>query len=1051
MNPTVNKSTHKALDLGTRLRIRSMIHVAAEPLPFSWPMRSFIHHNPLHGLENLPFDQAVQQGAELFHARGGLPREEYQRFLAVDKVDREKLETAVSDILAEHEAIPGIELDRWLMHLLTAQTQHCCLPMKQPLCLVDPENVHAALHGRQQSGAIDIKQVSDTLRTQLLAERPVYESIDAIYGTRIGTELDELVIKSCLEFFDEGQSAWGMPEREQGFFTAWRDVARRNVRFFLRGLHIGTILEVDDTPEGIIAYVMQQLEIPEDKWMGYFTRELARLHGWAGFIRWRSTAKHYYWTHRYPADLVDFMAVRLSLVLAILNKSHRHHIEHTRSAIEQAIEDNPKEIYLRYELHTRNAMPEMAHRIEMTITDGKQADIERLFDEYVALKQARVNNMQASSLLALATSVGDTDALKKLDPMQLAALLYRLHSFEKQESMIWLKAMESHAIKKVSDKLNISAPKPREKRPFAQALFCIDTRSERIRRHLESVGDYQTFGIAGFFGVPVSFMALGKGSETHLCPVLLTPKNLVTEISSASHYSEAALSALEHAMHELKESVLTPFVTVEAIGLLFGFDMVGKTIAPQHYTRWRKRLSAEKPATRLLLDKLDREQADSIVRAVQRAMIVAAIEQQFGVEPGQVTDDMIRELRENALGNQSGTTKLAESLQLDEKQERDFIQRLRHDYRINRPYAQRQMERLGRIGFTIEEQTMYVGQALRAIGLINGFSRFVLLVGHGSTSENNPFESALDCGACGGNHGLVNARVLAQMANKLEVRRRLSLEGIDIPDDTTFVPAFHNTTTDEIRLHNLELLPPPHLIYIDRLYSGLSAASRLCAQERMPTLGNEDVELSANAAYENAQRNAMDWSQVRPEWGLSRNAYFFIGQRNLTEHLSLNGRAFLHSYDYRIDPKQRLLETILTGPLVVVQWINMEHYFSTVDNERFGSGSKVYHNVACRFGVMSGNLSDLRTGLPSQTVLKDGHPYHEPMRLITVIEAPLEHARLAIDAVATVKTLITNGWIRLMVVDPESATVNLYDNGTWVKQAMPESHYKQTAEEPAVS
>lgn len=1051
MSPTDNKVTHQALQLGTRLRIRSMIHVAAEPLSFYWPMRNFIHHNPLHGLENLPFEQAVEQGAELFHARGFLPREEYQRFLAQGKVDREALQSAVCGFLAEHEAIPGIELERWLIHLLTEQVQDCCLSMKQQLCLVDPVNVYAALHERQQSGSIDIEQVSATLATLLLANRPVYESVDAIYGTSIGIELDELVIKSCLDFFDEGQSAWGMPEREKGFFTAWRDVAQRNVRFFLRGLHIGAILAVDDTPEGIIAYVLEQLEIPEDQWMEYFTRELAHLHGWAGFIRWRSSAKHYFWSQRYPADLVDFMAVRLSLVLAILNKPYRHHIEHTRSAIRKAIEDNPKEIYLRCELHTRNALPEMAHRIEMTITDGKQSAIEKLFDEYVSLKRQRVNNTQAGNLLALAASVGDTDSLRALQPAQLATLLDRLHSFEKQESMIWLKAMESHAMKMVVDKLNISAAKQREKRPFAQALFCIDTRSERIRRHLESVGDYQTFGIAGFFGVPFSFMAFGKGSETHLCPVLLTPKNLVTEISSASHYSEATLSALEHAMHELKESVLTPFVTVEAIGLLFGFDMVGKTIAPQNYTRWRKRLSAEKPATRLLVDKLDREQADSIVRAVQRAMIVAAIEQQFGMEQGQATDDMIRELREQALGNQSGKTELAEALQLDDKQERKFIQRLRHDYRINRPYAQRQMERLGRVGFTIEEQTMFVGQALRAIGLINGFSRFVLLVGHGSTSENNPFESALDCGACGGSPGLVNARVLAQMANKPEVRRRLSLEGINIPDDTTFVPAFHNTATDEIRMHNLELLPPPHLIYIDRLYSGLSAASRLCAQERMPTLGNEDVELTANAAYEKAQRNAMDWSQVRPEWGLSRNAYFFIGLRNLTEHLSLNGRAFLHSYDYRIDPKQRLLETILTGPLVVAQWINMEHYFSTVDNERFGSGSKVYHNVACRFGVMSGNLSDLRTGLPAQTVLKDGHPYHEPMRLITVIEAPLEHARLAIDAVATVKTLITNGWIRLMVVDPESATINLYENGTWIKQAMPDSHYKHTAEEPAVS
>lgn len=1040
------------LNLGTRLKIRSIIHVAAEPLPFFWPMRNFIHHNPLHGLENLPFEEAVEQGSRLFRARSSLPRIEYQRFLEQDKVDRDALQKAVADHIADAEPIPGIDLEGWLMQLITSQQHLCCLPMKQPLCLVNPEGVHAILHDSKRAHNIDTSQIAAVLTESLLADRPVYESVDAIYGTDLSTDLDELVIKSCLDFFDEGQSAWSMPDREQGFFTAWRDIAQRNVRFFLRGLHIGTILDADDTPEGIIAYVLEQLEIPEEHWMGYLTRELAHLHGWAGFIRWRSSAKHYYWSRRYPADLVDFMAVRMSLALAILNKRHSHAIEHTRSAITAAIDNKTLELYLRCELNNRTVMPVMAHRIETAVTSGKQAVIEKTFNDYIALKHEHVNRQQASNLLRLAQAMDQTTALRALTSDQLAMLMQRLYDFEKHEGMIWLKAMEARAIDKFVDKLNITPVKPREKRPFVQALFCIDTRSERIRRHLEAVGDYQTYGIAGFFGVPVSFMELGKGSETHLCPVLLTPKNLVTEISTASHYSEAALSALGHAMHELKESVLTPFVTVEAIGLLFGFDMIGKTIAPKKYTRWRKGLYAEKPATRLLIDKLDREQAGSIVRAVQRAMIVAAIEQSFGLEPGKVTDDMIRDLRESALGNRSGHTKLAETLDLDEKKEREFIQHLRHDYRINRPFAQLQMERLGRIGFTIEEQTHFVGQALRSIGLTSGFSRFVLLVGHGSSSENNPFESALDCGACGGNHGLINARVLAQMANKIEVRRHLRLQGIDIPDDTFFVPAFHNTTTDEIHLHNMELMPPPHLVYVDRLYSGLSAASRLCAQERIPTLEYENMEgLSANAAFERAQRNAMDWSQVRPEWGLSRNTYFFIGRRHLTEHLSLDGRAFLHSYDYHVDPKQRLLETILTGPLVVAQWINMEHYFSTVDNERFGSGSKVYHNVSCRFGVMSGNLSDLRTGLPSQTVLKDGHPYHEPMRLITVIEAPLEHAQRAIDAVATVKTLIINGWIRLLVVDPETAIINQYENGQWQQQAMPATHHKHSSEEPTVS
>jgi hypothetical protein len=240
-------------------------------------------------------------------------------------------------------------------------------------------------------------------------------------------------------------------------------------------------------------------------------------------------------------------------------------------------------------------------------------------------------------------------------------------------------------------------------------------------------------------------------------------------------------------------------------------------------------------------------------------------------------------------------------------------------------------------------------------------------------------------------------------------------------------------------LFDLDLMPSSHLVYLDRLRKGLTAASRLCAQERLPTLqsaqlvhGNRE---EPEAAQRAVQRNSLDWSQVRPEWGLSGNAYFIIGNRALTRQLSLEGRAFLHSYDYRLDKKRRLLENILTGPLVVGQWINMEHYFSAVDNERFGSGSKVYHNVAGRFGVMTGNLSDLRTGLPAQTVLEYGKPYHQPLRLVTVIEAPFEHARQSVEAVVAVKYLVRNGWIRLMIIDPEAAEVFIYEEGGWHKQA----------------
>lgn len=1033
--------------LGTSLKIRSMIYIAAEPIPFFWPMRTFIHHNPLHGLENMSFADAVEKADKLFHGRTFLPRKIYQQYLAAGKINRSAVEVTIENFVKTKDQIEGIDLTKWLMFLLTEME----LPFVLTNTVADADDVHAVMSGNsvRPGTEIDINLLEERLREKLLGDRLVYEVVDTLFGTDIANELDELVIKSCLDFFDEGQSVWEMPGREQGFFTAWRDVAKRNLRFFLRGFHISRILEMADTPEGIIAYVMQQLGIPEDQWMDYFTRELSRLHGWVGFIRWRTSAKHYYWAEQYPGDLIDYMAIRLTLALALLNSRKMKRFAHTVDAIEETIQSKTVEAYLRHELYGKGILPAMAHRVSGVLEAGNEKQLESVFYQYIAAKRDDEARHQAARFEKLAKLSANSDALKQLGAHDIARLQDIILDFEQQEGMLWLRAMESKAIGRLMNGLTpVSQDQDSQpKRPFAQAMFCIDTRSERIRRHLETIGDYQTFGIAGFFGVPVSFMELGKGGETHLCPVILTPKNLVPEITAAAPQEDAAIPVLERALHELKESVLTPFVTVEAIGLLFGFDMVGKTIAPQTYNRWRRHMHAEKPSTRLLLDKLSREQADSIVRAVQRAVIVKAVQHEFGLEPEKITDDIVRDLREAALGHQPAAGIFAESLNLADEQAYAFVGRLQGVYRINGDFAHRQIEQLGRIGFTLDEQVTYVGTALRTIGLTQNFSRFVLLVGHGSTSENNPYESALDCGACGGNHGLVSGRVLAQMANKPQVRRLLSEQGIDIPDDTWFLPALHNTTTDELRLHDLELIPPSHLVYIDRLGNGLVAASRLCAQERVPSLSIDlDPEMDTDTAFSLAQRNSMDWSQVRPEWGLSRNAFFVIGRRSLTEQLSLDGRAFLHSYDYRVDPKRRLLENILTGPLVVGQWINMEHYFSTVDNDRFGSGSKVYHNVAGRFGVMTGNLSDLRTGLPSQTVLKDGLPYHKPLRLITVIEAPVEHAKQAIEGVVAVKRLVHNGWLRMIVIDPDTKNVSLYARGRWREVELPIDEYSSSEE-----
>ena len=1020
-----------SLALGQRMKIRSMIYVAAEPVPFFWPMRAFIHHNPLHGLEGLTFERAVEKGASLFHGNVFLPRDKYQRYLRQGKIDEQHLSGEVDAFLSTRDPIADLDMHKILMALLTRVDGAVMLPT----AVADDDDIHAVLNGRASKDYAGPSNdaLADRLSAALLGERPLYEAVDVLCGTQIGTNLDELVIKSCLDFFDEGQSVWRMPNRERGFFTAWREVAMRNIRLSLQGLDVGNILAVDDTPEGIIDYVMRSLQIPEDDWVAYFTGELSRLHGWAGFIRWRSSAKNYYWAQRYPGDLVDYMAVRLTLALALLSERGHHDVAFTADAIAEMIHKRTPEAYLRYEFHGGGVLPAMAHKVQTTLLSKNEHKIYKVYVDYIKQKRRDETHRQGDRLRALFRLCDVTETVHSLSGQSFSAVLNALREFEKHEGMIWLRAMESHAMGQLMRGISLTPAPAREKRPFVQALFCIDTRSERIRRQLEGIGDYQTFGIAGFFGVPVSFMELGKGSESHLCPVLLTPKNMVLEMSMEGGQQTAAVGALEKALHSLKESVLSPFVTVEAIGLLFGFDMVGKTVAPRTYNRWRHRIHPQKPVTRLLLDKLTREQADSIVRAVQRAVIVKAMEQELGISTEKLTDELIRDLRESAMGHGERYLRHAAELGVSETRLGSFIERLRDGYRINPAFATLQMERLGRIGFALDEQVNFVATALKSIGLTEGFSRFVLLVGHGSSSENNPYESALDCGACGGNHGLVSARVLAQIANKPVVRKRLSEKGFEIPEDTCFVPALHNTTTDEISLTDLDLLPSSHLVYLDRLRKGLTAASRLCAQERMPSLqlARKGDPATPETAERFMQRNAMDWSQVRPEWGLSGNAYFIIGGRDLTRNTSLSGRAFLHSYDYRKDSNRRLLENILTGPLVVGQWINMEHYFSAVDNERFGSGSKVYHNVAGRFGVMTGNLSDLRTGLPSQTVLENGSPYHQPLRLITVIEAPLEHARLAVEAVLAVKNLVRNDWIRLLVIDPEAQKVYLFEDGDW--------------------
>jgi uncharacterized protein YbcC (UPF0753/DUF2309 family) len=764
--------------MSTESAIRDSIDEAATTVGSLWPIHSFVTANPLSGFEDLPFGEAIQQAATLLGGRGYPSVETFGTALERGQIDRELLEAELAE--AGYEDDPETLLDR-------------------------------------------------------MAETTDSEDSDSDTAT---DHVDRVLTKWLSAFLDEGTAHWPMPNREAGFYTAFRGV----VAYDSDIPDEGVVADLPDTPVESIEAALKSY--PEDQWRPILEEQLAALPGWAGFIKRRAQDEGV-WQSTYPISLEGYLAVRLALL------------------------------------------------------DAVGADI------------------------------GPSNEAVNANPAdELARAFLRAWEATYRDDLVKAVAAESQSM----DDSDTSG------RPDAQLVFCIDTRSEIIRRHIEATGEYETHGYAGFFGIPMEYQGYDADASVEACPPILDPQHHITDFptdddTQARHDRWSGIrAAADEAIELLEANAATAYGYVETAGSGYGPSLAARTLVP-----------------------------------------------------GRVHDliDAVAELVPD---------------------EHEFCEPLvhhQHTYSGDLP-----------VGLTTEEKVEYASAAFELMGF-EEFGRLVVFAGHASETANNPYDSSLDCGACAGNPGGPSARVLAKICNDDAVKTELRERGFDIPEDTVFIAGQHNTTTDEVELF-ADDVPESHADDLDQLRADLATAREHATAERAEAMGAD-----GSIGVSETERRAADWAETRPEWGLAGNAGFVIGPRELTSSRDLDGRAFLHSYDWSTDPDGDALEVILTGPMVVTQWINTQYYFSTVDNAVYGSGSKVTQNPIGNVGVYQGNGGDLMAGLPLQSLMTaDDEPYHQPLRLSTVVHAPVERVTDILADHEELTEILDNDWLSLTVVDP---------------------------------
>lgn len=995
--------------------IRDCVEHATHLLPVQGPIEVFVHHNTLHAFEELPFHKAVTAAWTRFQAEPYLSEQEYRRLRLSGRIQDKDLEAAIKDILRERASDvinglgtraeirfamlrhplyigPDAEL-RWVVaetdaldrfrdettqvnrtRIVTAARRWLESYSKQAFEDVELRGLLVKF-GRNPSKWRDAAWDSFSLHltwriclngvcaTEPSAQTDFVRPRDLLCRA-IGEDVDSLVqdvlIKFCAAYVDQGFSDWLLPNREQGFLESF--VSLYSTKVFsgdrwLRDLSgdLHKLKTAKISAESSIENSLNELEVPSHLREEFITQSLLALGGWAGMI-WQLESGVDWVVHSIPqGSLVGMLATQLILEKHAIRYLGEHAFGESKSIA-----------------------PILTTARERL---GQSQPLNRERRAFLLFQVAQMLGWTPLELLQLTSQQWEelSEEVESFTGIERRRVFHE--AYERQYRHAAFDAFLSHTRRRSlphnqhltctdGEKSRDSAKSPTEQpdvpggerqsqtehRSSFQILTCIDDREESFRRHLEEIcPSCETFGAAGFFAVAMYYRGAADGFYKPLCPGVIVPDHYVQEdvgyTFEGLHQSRAQLRrriGLASRAFQTRSRSFLGGVFAGIVGSLATIPLVARVLFPRVTARIRNRFGAflqPPPITNLQLERY---------------------------EPAPGPAD-------------------------------------------------------GHIGYTTEEMSGVVVRLLQDIGLTETkhFSKLFIVCGHGSSSLNNPHESAYCCGACAGKRGGPNARAFAQMANDWRVRAKVAQLGIEIPDDTVFVGAYHNTCDDSVVFYDLDRLPSSHRQAFESAHEAIEEARARNAQERCRRFVSAPLRISPTDALRHVEARAQDISQARPEYNHATNALCIVGRREWSRGLFLDRRAFLTSYDPdQDDEESSVLFRILSAAIPVCAGINLEYYFSCVDFVRYGSGSKLPHNIVSLLGVMEGTSSDLRTGLYQQMV-----EIHEPVRLTFLIESTPKAMLAVMDRNEAIARLVRGGWVHLAVINPETSEIQYFEDG----------------------